>query len=436
MECKIRYVTFVSNFYNIFNWHLFKKASGGVHKNFVLWIGVTANVLLLIVFKYIDFLIENLNHVLSLVRLNEISYLDIVLPVGISFYIFQAIGYMIDVYRDNIKAEINFFDFALFLSFFPQLVAGPIERSQNLLRQIKNIGQINLYSIKNISYGIALMLWGYFQKLVIADRCAILVDDVYAHYQDVGGLNILIATMFFAIQIYCDFDGYTNIARGVAKILGFELIKNFEQPYLARNIEDFWKRWHISLTKWFTDYIYITLGGNKYGIKRTYVNIIIIFLLSGLWHGASWHFVVWGLIHAVLLILCKYSKKYINYEKVNRGISIIINFILVDIAWIFFRADSVETAILMFFRIINLKWIYSEFVFPFTMYDWIILSIGLLCLVVVDVLHEKKISIFSCLEHFPVLIRITTYILFTFSIILFGIYGSKYDVTSFIYFQF
>ena len=216
---------------------------------------------------------------------------DVVLPVGISFYTFQALSYTVDVYRKDIYAEKNILKYALFVSFFPQLVAGPIERSKNLLIQFNKEHHFDYNRVKN---GLLLMLWGFFMKLVIADRVAMVVDQVYNNYTQYAGFEIAIATVFFAIQIYCDFGSYSNIAIGAAQVMGFTLMENFRQPYFSKSVAEFWRRWHISLSSWFRDYLYIPLGGNRKGKVLKYINLMIVFLTSGLWHGASWHFVVWG----------------------------------------------------------------------------------------------------------------------------------------------
>lgn len=265
---------------------------------------IVSNLSILCLFKYANFIIINISKLLSILNIGIIERrLDLLLPVGISFYTFQALSYTIDVYRGEIKAETNIFKYALFVSFFPQLVAGPIERSKNLLCQINNIDHISVWNFEQVKRGFLLIMWGLFQKLVIADRAALLVNTVFQHYQNYGFLEIFTAAILFAFQIYCDFGGYTNIARGSACVMGFHLMNNFRQPYLAQNIKDFWRRWHISLTSWFTDYLYIPLGGNRNGRHRKYLNILIVFGVSGLWHGASWNFIVWGLLHAIYQII-------------------------------------------------------------------------------------------------------------------------------------
>lgn len=259
-----------------------------------LWVGLSfaSNLAILFFFKYFDFALRNLNAVLAQFNFELIQPgFDVILPVGISFYTFQALSYTMDVYRGEIYAEKNILKYALFVSFFPQLVAGPIERSKNLLKQFNEEHCFDYDRVKN---GLLLMLWGFFMKLVIADRVALLVDQVYNNWEQYAGFEIVVATVFFAVQIYCDFGSYSNIAIGAAQVMGFTLMENFRQPYFATSVADFWRRWHISLTSWFRDYLYIPLGGNRKGQLRKYLNVMIVFVTSGLWHGASWHFVVWG----------------------------------------------------------------------------------------------------------------------------------------------
>jgi D-alanyl-lipoteichoic acid acyltransferase DltB (MBOAT superfamily) len=270
------------------------KAKLAVAASFILNIGI------LFYFKYTNFALGLMGGLLNRVGVGiSIPVFDIVLPVGISFYTFQALSYTMDVYRGDIYAEKNFFKYALFVSFFPQLVAGPIERSKNLLKQL----QPHKFNYEDFRDGFLLMLWGYFLKLVLADRIAIFVDTVYKDYYQFGGMYIVVATMLFAVQIYCDFAGYSVIAMGAAQILGIKLMENFDAPYLSTTVAEFWRRWHISLTSWFRDYLYIPLGGSRKGKLRKYINIMIVFLVSGLWHGASLSFVLWGGLNGLYQVI-------------------------------------------------------------------------------------------------------------------------------------
>ena len=263
-----------------------------IRKKIIVAISFMSNLSILFYFKYFNFLIESICKIFKIAHINlSISAFDILLPVGISFYTFQALSYTMDVYRDEIYAEKDFFRYALFVSFFPQLVAGPIERSKNLLTQL---AELKKFDFDNAREGLLLMLWGFFLKIVIADRISIFVDTVYTEQNTYGGFYLLVATVLFAFQIYCDFYGYSSIAMGTAKMLGISLMENFNAPYLSGSVSEFWRKWHISLTSWFKDYLYIPLGGSRKGKLRKYLNKLIVFLVSGLWHGAQWSFVAWG----------------------------------------------------------------------------------------------------------------------------------------------
>ena len=263
-------------------------------------------------------------------------------PVGISFYTFQTMAYVIDVYRGETSAEKNPVSYALFVSFFPQLVAGPIERAGNLLGQLKEKHTKSRVDLLN---GFWLILRGFYKKVVIADYLAVYVDKVYAAPQDAGGVGAVLGTVFFAIQIYCDFSGYTDIARGAARMMGIRLMENFRHPYRAAGIQDFWRRWHISLTRWFTDYVYIPLGGNRKGFVRQCRNVLIVFLLSGFWHGASWNFVIWGLIHGIYMVGAMIISRITKGKNFLHPVTgWLMTMLLVNVAWVFFRTPSFTTA--------------------------------------------------------------------------------------------
>ncbi|MCL4856946.1 MAG: MBOAT family protein, partial [Flavobacteriales bacterium] len=268
--------------------------------------------------------------------------MELLLPVGISFYTFQTMSYSIDNYNEKIKPERHLGIFALFVTFFPQLVAGPIERASNLLPQFH---KKQLFDYDRISNGLGLMLWGLFKKVVIADRLAIVVNEIYNNPNDYNGLTLVVGTIFFAFQIYCDFSGYSDIAIGAARVLGFDLMKNFNYPYFSKSINEFWKRWHISLSTWFRDYVYIPLGGNRRIKWRWYYNLFITFLISGLWHGANWTFIVWGIIHGTILIIETITiKKETSNNKFKNGLLMLKTFIIVCLSWVFFRANNIQDA--------------------------------------------------------------------------------------------
>jgi D-alanyl-lipoteichoic acid acyltransferase DltB (MBOAT superfamily) len=322
-------------------------------KRFYLVISLVSNLGLLFLFKYFDFFSDSVVKFLKMftIQLDPFT-LGLILPVGISFYAFQSIGYVIDVYRGNMKAEKHLGIFALYISFFPQLVAGPIERAANLLPQFY---KEHKFEFDRFVCGLKIMLWGFFKKVVIADRLALYVNHVYSYLGIYSGMELIIATLLFGIQIYCDFSGYSDIAIGSAKIMGVDLMDNFRRPYYAKSVFEFWKRWHISLSSWFKDYLYIPLGGNRVSVARWCVNILIVFFLSGLWHGAKWTFVIWGLLNGFYMIFSHLTRlireKFVSYIGLNKFpyihdfIKTAITFTLINIGWVFFRANTLADAI-------------------------------------------------------------------------------------------
>jgi len=327
----------------------------GRNRNYLLGLSLFANIAVLAVFKYYNFLNDNLSAFLGALGYeNSFPYLSILLPIGLSFHTFQAMSYTIEVYRGNQKAERHFGVYALYVMFYPQLVAGPIERPQNMLHQFY---EKHYFEITRVIEGLKIMLWGFFMKLVIADRLAIYVNATYNNPEKHSGMTLAVATVFFAFQIYCDFAGYSNIAIGAAKVMGFKLMTNFNRPYFAKSISEFWKRWHISLSSWFKDYLYISLGGNKVSIPRWYFNLFIVFVISGLWHGANWTFIIWGAINGFYLVFAiltgdiraRIGKAlHLNkHRNINSVVQILTTFVLACFAWIFFRANSIHDASLI-----------------------------------------------------------------------------------------
>lgn len=402
------------------------------------------NLGILMVFKYGNFLLENIDFICNRLGIGNVDRrLDLLLPVGISFYTFQALSYTMDVYNGKIKAEKNILRYALFVSFFPQLVAGPIERSERLLPQIQGIEKIKAFDYKRIREGLLIMMFGYFQKLVIADRASIVVNSVLNDYSKYGLLEICLAVFLFGFQIYCDFGGYTCIAIGAAKVMGFDLMQNFRQPYLAQSIKDFWRRWHISLTSWFTDYLYIPLGGNRKGNLRKYINILIVFGISGLWHGASWHFVIWGLIHALYQIvegiISGNKEKNSEDRKDNiivKAIKIIWIYCLVDFAWLFFAVDKLGDIAGIFRSAMSGLHKVGFTELGLQKGNLVFLMAAIAVLLIADILKEAGISVLDFIYRQNIVIRWTFYMVALWLIIMFGIYGLAYDTSTFIYFQF
>lgn len=407
-----------------------------IKKKVCVAVGVIANLSILAFFKYFNFFVDNLNFVFG----NCIRHFDVLLPVGISFYTFQALGYMIDVYRGETKAEKNFLKYALFVSFFPQLVAGPIERSRNLLEQINHTQKFDFEKMRD---GIFLMVWGYFLKLVIADRIAIFVNSVYSDIDTFGGWYLILATILFAFQIYCDFAGYSVIAMGTAKLLGFSLMENFNAPYLSFSVTEFWRRWHVSLSSWFKDYLYIPLGGNRKGRRKKYRNTMIVFLLSGLWHGASWTFVIWGGLNGIYQVIediLGIGKKR-NLSTIGNIVRMGITFILVDFTWIFFRAENISQAfevIKSMVMVHNMGTILSSSLFDtgLSRMNFLILFVSLCVLLVADICKYRNICVRSLLQKQNYFVRMIVLVVSVLFIFVFGIWGTGYDATGFIYFQF
>ncbi len=407
------------------------------------------NLLVLVFFKYSNFLLDNVQKAFSAINVSlNVPSFDIVLPVGISFYTFQALSYTMDVYRGDIYAEKNFLRYALFVSFFPQLVAGPIERSKNLLKQL---AVPRSFSYKNFLEGLLLMLWGFFMKVVLADRIAIFVDTVYGDFSTYSGWYLIVATVLFAFQIYCDFGGYSVIAMGAAKILGIDLMENFNAPYLARSTSEFWRRWHISLSTWFRDYLYIPLGGNRKGKLRKYFNLQTVFLVSGLWHGSNWSYVIWGGLNGLWQIIGEIFRpvrtKLTSALRLNREsfshklLQTLITFVLIDLTWVFFRADRFMDAIEILtsmLRTSNLWVLFDESLYTCGLdrKDFSVMLISLAVLFVADIAKYRGIRIREKIMEQDFWFQCVAIAVAFWVIIVYGIYGSGYDAASFIYFQF
>lgn len=417
-----------------------------------LWLAacILLNLCILGYFKYFAFGIGYLNRFLRVLHLNEVEWKpDILLPVGISFYTLQALGYLIDVYRGDICAEKNFFKYALFVSFFPQLVAGPIERSKNLLTQLD---ESHPFQYDNFRKGILLILYGLFLKMVIADRAAVIVDTVYGDSAMYPGFYVVVATIFFAIQIYCDFYGYSTIARGSALLMGICLIDNFNAPYYSRSVREFWRRWHISLSGWFRDYLYIPLGGSRRGNVRKEGNRLIVFAVSGLWHGASLSFVFWGMLNGIYQVLedvvmgikhmvipCAGNVDSSRFSR--RLFQIVFTFVLVSFAWLFFRAGSLGTSrqvLVNMFGTANLEIFLNGSLYELGVErrEFNVLLISIVVLFMVDYHKYKERDLVTFILKQGYWFRYLTYAALFFIILLFGCYGDTYDAQQFIYFQF
>jgi len=411
-----------------------------------LVMSLIANIGILAVFKYYNFLNTNVTGIALLFGYkNPIPFLRIALPIGLSFHTFQAMSYTIEVYRGNQKAERNFGIYALYVMFYPQLVAGPIERPQNMLHQFH---EEKYFNYNNAVSGIRQMVWGMFKKAVIADRLATFTDPIFNDPHNYPASSIFIACVFFSFQIYCDFSGYSDIALGSARVMGFDLMKNFDRPYSAKNIPEFWRRWHISLSTWFKDYLYIPMGGSRVPALRRHFNIFVVFLVSGLWHGANWTYIIWGSLHGIYMVFGAMTahirnkiRDVIGLAKVHwldNGVQKLITFFLVTIAWIFFRANTVPDA---FYMIRKLPSALGEFIgvlkHTFTLAMPIANARVLMCVAVVlimELIHsiQKKRSLNTLLQNQPRYIRWCVYYVFVFAVIYLGIFHNR----QFIYFQF
>lgn len=394
----------------------------------LIWLFAFLGLLPLLVFKYYNFINDSLTEGLAAIGLKfSMPGLNWAVPVGISFFTFQALGYMLDVYHKRVKAENNLLDYVLFVSFFPQVTSGPISTAEDLMPQIKATHQFDYEQGKQ---GLKYLLWGMFIKLVIADRLGLFVDTVYANYIHYNGATCFVASVFYTLQIYCDFAGYSLMAIGIARTLGFNLIDNFRRPYLATSITDFWKRWHISLTRWLTRQVYIPMGGSRCSKARTYWNIFVTFLVSGVWHGANWTFIVWGCMHGVLQIVEK-ALGWQKYEGKNwavKAVRICVTFLLVNFAWVFFRMPDIGDAFGMIGQM------FTDFGTP-TLSDLggsavLMLAIGMFILIFKDLHDEFFVGKLKLLE--VKVIRWTIYVVLFCLILNFGVLdGGQFIYVSF-----
>lgn len=425
---------------------LIERAQGKWRKAYLV-ASIVSTCLVLFIFKYFNFFNANIVAIAQFLQWNyAIESLKLILPIGLSFHTFQSLSYVVEVYRGKQKAEYHFGIYALYVMFYPQLVAGPIERPQNLLHQFY---EKHDFDYRRVTDGLKLMAWGFFKKLVIADRLAIAVNNVYNNPTEFHGITLLVATFFFSFQIYCDFSGYTDIAIGSAQVMGFKLMDNFNRPYFSKSVSEFWKRWHISLSTWFRDYLYIPIGGNRVSVPRWYFNLFVTFLISGLWHGANWTFVIWGMLHGSYLIFSNVTKDYRSrfvsvvrfnrFPLVRRYLQISTTFALVSFAWIFFRANNYSDACYIIghifygltdvFNYIDLKAGLSELGLGQKGLIIAFASIAFMELVHFTQRHRHIRQMFA---ERPLWFRWAMYYSFAISILFFGVFNKS----RFIYFQF
>lgn len=422
---------------------LIENSTGKQRKLYLLY-SIVANIGVLAVFKYYNFFNDNFSALMQGLGMPfSFPYLSILLPIGLSFHTFQAMSYTIEVYRGHQKAERHFGIYSLYVMFYPQLVAGPIERPQNLLPQFHASHE---FDYARVTSGLRLMAWGLFKKVVIADRLAIAVDTVYSNPERYNSVGLIIATIFFTYQIYCDFSGYSDMAIGAARVMGFRLMTNFNNPYQSSSIGEFWKRWHISLSTWFKDYLYISLGGNRVPVPRWYYNLLIVFLVSGLWHGANWTFVAWGAIHGVYLIgglltggIRGNIRKILHLDRIPL-LSVLTTFGLVAFAWIFFRANSMSDAIyIAIHSITGIPDVIHRALTHQTVYQNLGLSTSFMVLMVCSIIlletvhfYHNKYNLAIVFRRLPTPVRWAFYYAIVLAIIFFGVFENR----QFIYFQF
>ena len=428
------------------------KTSEPLRRKLYLALSLTVNLGVLFTFKYFNFFRDSLNEVFNYVDAPySVPYLDVLLPVGISFYTFQTLSYTIDVYRGKKEPERHFGIFALYVAFFPQLVAGPIERATRLLPQFY---KPHRFDYERVVSGLQLIMWGFFKKLVIADRLAVMVNMVYNDATQYSGFPLILATYLFAFQIFCDFSGYSDIAIGAARIMGIDLMLNFRQPYFAQSISEFWKRWHISLSTWFRDCLYIPLGGNRVTLWRWQLNLLIVFLVSGLWHGANWTFVIWGALHGGYLIaeiwlsmLWGKLSHFFDYKKwggqasplsrikILSILKILIVFHLVVFAWIFFRANSISDAFYIVQHLLVFKPAQSLAYTVNVLFPRNDLLVALLAIIMMESIHfvQERGDIWQFLKPKPIYLRWAFYYVIFFMLIFLGEFSSHEE---FVYFQF
>ncbi len=430
---------------------MIENAEGKKRKYFLI-LSIVANVGVLCVFKYYNFFVGNMDALLHLAHINTlpIPYLYIILPLGLSFHTFQAMSYTIEVYRGNQKAERHFGIYALYVMFYPQLVAGPIERPQNLIHQFH---EKHMFDYQRVVSGLKLMAWGMFQKVVIADRLARVADNVFDHSSNFQGLALVIGVVFFTFQIYCDFAGYSDIAIGAAQVMGFDLMKNFNNPFQAKTIAEFWNRWHISLTTWFRDYIFYPLSisfskrkGNR--ALKLYINVFLVFLISGLWHGANWTYVVWGGLHGLYLVFATITRNrregleqftgLSRFPALSGLIDKFLVFSLVCLAMIFFRAKRISIALNL------IPGIFKGWHFGLHYFSSTLVSLGIdskdfyfsvLLIFFLEAVHyyqEKRGSMREFISLKPPIVRWAIYYSLLFTIMFWGVYEHR----QFIYFQF
>lgn len=435
-DWRFLFLIIFSSFVDFFVGDALGRAGNNKKRRLLLLLSLVSNLGLLMYFKYANFFIHSFVQSFRFFGGEiEATTLNIILPVGISFYTFQTLSYTIDIFYKKIEPTKNILAFFSFVAFFPQLVAGPIERAKHLLPQFFVTHKFNYRYARS---GLLLMAFGLFKKMVIADRLGILVNQVYNDPESYGGGALIIATIGFAFQIYCDFSGYSDIAIGASRTLGFDLMKNFDSPYFSKSITEFWRRWHISLSTWFRDYVYIPLGGSRKKEFRVYLNLFIVFLVSGLWHGAAVTFIIWGAIHGLVIVLEKAAANY-GFKVARKGfvkslIFLPLTFIIATYAWIFFRANSMQDALYVAAGVFDFSKSTPLVELGLAQHEFYAACVAVFLLLIFDAIH-KRYGAIKLLDKVPMVLRQLFYVVIIFSILIFGIYGED-GVSEFIYFQF
>lgn len=424
----------ISTVVDYFTGHLIYDSKKDTQKKFYLAISVICNLTILGFFKYYNFFAESFVDLVSIVgyTIHNKWTLNIILPVGISFYTFQTMSYSFDIFRGEMKPTKSFINFAAFVSFFPQLVAGPIERARHLLPQIEIKRK---FKYREIIKGLRLVVWGMFKKVVVADSLASYVNVFYSNHNDFTGLPSLVAILFFTFQIYLDFSGYSDIAIGTARLFGIKLNRNFNLPYISKSVSEFWKRWHISLSSWFRDYLYIPIGGSRVNQIKIYRNLMITFIVSGLWHGANYTFIVWGGINGLLLISEQYFQKLNLNLKIPKTFSIIQTFLITNVAWVFFRSENLKQAIEILKGSTDITLDYNAIMFSFrglatTPFE-LVSMFSLIIFVMLIEVYENYLKSLTLINNIYI-----QYIFIQFLIFMILFFANKGDLTNFIYFQF
>ena len=432
-DWRFLFLLIFSTFLDFFTALQIEKGKSIKSRKFWFWLSIIVNLGFLGVFKYYDFFATSMANMIGSLGFNANTLLlKLILPVGISFYTFHGLSYVIDIYYKRISAERNFIDYSLFVSYFPLLVAGPIERATHLLPQVKKVRKFDFEQAKS---GVYQILWGLFKKVVIADTCATYANAIFDNFQNMNSFSLLLGAFYFAFQIYGDFSGYSDIALGVSKLFGIELLRNFNFPYFSRDIAEFWRRWHISLSSWFRDYVYIPLGGSKGSKTKQIRNVFIIFLLSGFWHGANWTFLAWGAINAIFflpLLLLKKNRSNLDSVSIELSLNsikvisqIVFTFIITCFAWIFFRSPSIGSAVNYIERIFT-QGEFAEQYLKNERYNYEILIL-IVSFIAIEWINRNKIEPLSGKNSW---IKVALCLI---GIVVLGVFS---DYKSFIYFQF